>query len=317
MAHLIIDTDPGVDDAYALAVAAGDRSVDLLAVSTVHGNVGCPATTRNALRVLQLCDRADVDVAAGADRPLVFDQPRRGERTHGDDGLSGRAHLLPETARQPVDRPAVAHLAATLESAEHPVTIVAIGPLTNIALLLAAFPHVAQSIERIVVMGGALAGGNVSATAEFNIASDPEAARRVLVGCDVPCVLVPIDVTWQCAVDTAWLADLAASGPLGSTLRDVSADYIAAYTVAMGRPAMVLHDAVAVAEAITPGTLRTERYPVEVDCSPGPGRGTVLADRRRPEVLASNGWAGREIDVAVAPARGADALRADLLDALR
>lgn len=175
-------------------------------------------------------------------------------------------------------------LVSLLEAADEPVTLAPIGPLTNIALLLAAHPQVKDKIARIVLMGGGVDRGNSTASAEFNIWSDPEAARRVLVEEDVPCVLVPLDLTYKCAVDTAWLAKLASHSPVGAALEALTPDYLASYRRSLGWDGIVLHDAVAVAEAISPGILRTESYPIEVECSFGPGRGATLVDRRRPEM---------------------------------
>ncbi|WP_027931967.1 nucleoside hydrolase [Amycolatopsis thermoflava] len=278
---LIIDTDPGVDDAFAIALAALSEDVELLGVTTVFGNVPLEATTLNARRVLALCGRADVPVAAGAARPLVHAQLQRASHVHGSDGLSGRSAALPEPARVLEPGGAVSLLVSLLEAAAEPVTIAPIGPLTNIALLLAAHPEVREKIARIVVMGGGLAGGNTTGAAEFNIWSDPEAARRVLVEEPVPCVLVPMDLTYRCAVDSTWLGKLAASGPIGTALEALTPDYLAHYRKALGWDGIVLHDAVAVAEAIRPGILKTESYPIEVECSLGPARGATLVDRRR------------------------------------
>jgi pyrimidine-specific ribonucleoside hydrolase len=300
MTSLIIDTDPGVDDAFAIALACTSPEVDLLAVTTVFGNAGLDVTTRNALRVLTLCGREDVPVARGADRPLVYPQAHEAELVHGNDGLSGRAHTLPGSDRTPIDTDAVALMAEILGAATEPVTIVPIGPLTNIALLLAAHPSLHAKIDRLVIMGGALSGGNTTAVSEFNVWSDPEAARRVLVEERVPTVLVPIDLTFQCVVERPWLDRLAASGPLGETLVGLTADYVKHYTAFFGRECTVLHDAIAVAEAIRPGLLRTRTYPIEVDCAFGPSRGAVVADRREPDIIATFGSKlARAMDIAL------------------
>ncbi|MTD57462.1 nucleoside hydrolase [Amycolatopsis pithecellobii] len=280
--RLIIDTDPGVDDAFAIALAALSDDVELLGVTTVFGNVPLANTTRNALRLLQLCGRDDVPVAAGAERPLVHPQAARAAHVHGSDGLSGRSAALPEPERDVEPGGAVRLLVSLLEAADGPVTIAPIGPLTNIALLLAAFPQVKDKIDRIVLMGGGVDRGNSTAGAEFNVWSDPEAARRVLVEEDVPRVMVPLDLTYRCAVDTAWLAKLAGTGPIGAALEALTPDYLASYRRSLGWDGIVLHDAVAVAEAISPGILRTESYPLEVDTTFGPGRGATLVDRRLP-----------------------------------
>lgn len=316
MTRLIIDTDPGVDDAIAIAIAALDPGTDLLGVTTVFGNVGLDKTTGNALRLLELCGRDDVPVAAGAAMPLVHPQARRDSTAHGDDGLSGHADVLPETSREPVAGSAVGLMATLLEQSEEPVTIAPIGPLTNIAALLAAYPHLKSKIGRLVIMGGALEGGNVSARAEFNIWSDPEAARRVLVAEDVPSVLVPLDLTYRCAVDTEWMERLAASGRVGEALAALTPDYVRHYTGALGWPCMVVHDAVAIVEAITPGALVTESLPLDVECSFGPSRGAVIADRRRQAQIDDTVPLDVRGRVDVAVDTDVDRLRALLLDGI-
>jgi len=292
---LIIDTDPGVDDAFAIALAARSEDVDLLGVTTVFGNVPLATTTSNARRLLQLCDRPDVPVAAGASRPFIYRELHRKSSVHGSDGLSGRGGSLPEPTRPLEESDAVSLMVSLLEAADEPVTIAPIGPLTNIAALLAAHPGIRSKIARIVLMGGAIARGNVTAVAEFNIWADPDAARRVLVEDDVPCVMVPLDLTHRCAVDSEWLAKLAASGPLGQTLNGFTPDYLAHYRQVLGYEGIVLHDAVAVAEAIRPGLLRTETYSVDVDSAAGPTHGMTVVDRRAVPTAPT----GRVVEVAV------------------
>ncbi|EWC61881.1 Inosine-uridine preferring nucleoside hydrolase [Actinokineospora spheciospongiae] len=312
MSRLIIDTDPGVDDAFALALAARSPEVDLLAVTTVFGNVGLEHTTRNALRVLALLGREDVPVGVGAARPLVHATPLRAAAVHGDDGLSGRSALLPQRSRGVEPEDAVALMARLITESPEPVTLVPIGPLTNIAALLAAHPGVKSNIDRVVIMGGGLTGGNVTAAAEFNLWCDPEAAHRVLVTEDLPTVLVPTDLTYQCAVDGDWLDRLAASGPLGAALEPLTEVYRAHYRQILGYDGTVIHDAVAVAEAIRPGILRTTPIPVHVDTAFGPRRGGLLADRRLIAPAVDPGF--RTIEVALET--DVEALRAFLLDRL-
>ena len=297
MTRLIIDTDPGIDDAYALALACMSPDVDLIGVTTVFGNVGLANTTRNALRVLALCGREDVPVAAGADRPLVHPHAHRARHVHGEDGLSGLSNTLPERTKGLAGTDAVALMVRLLDESPEPVTLVPIGPLTNIALLLAAHPSVQSKIARIVIMGGGLAGGNITAAAEFNIWSDPEAARRVLVEESVPTTLVPLDLTMRCAVDTRWLDRLTASGTVGATLVRLTDAYRSHYRLALGHDGAVIHDAVAVAEAIKPGLLTTTAMPVEVDCGQGPARGMTIGDHRAARVRLEQ--ATRDVDVAL------------------
>lgn len=316
MRKLIIDTDPGVDDAFAIAYAARHPEVDLLAVTTVFGNAALEHTSRNALRLLALCGRHDVPVAAGASRPLVHLDPAHAPTVHGTDGLSGQSHTLPEPKHGLDPRPAVSLLADTLEAADAPVDITPIGPLTNIALLLASRPDLKPKIGRIVVMGGGTEGGNVTAAAEFNVWADPEAAQRVLTEPGVRTAMAGLNVTLRSTVDTGWLAKLADSGPVGAALISLTPDYLAHYTHRLGTPAIAMHDSVAVAEAIAPGIVRTEPYAVTVDCSHGPGRGATVVDRRRgaAEIQRAEGLDPHTVDVAVEP--DAESLRTQLMAVL-
>ncbi len=320
---VIIDTDPGVDDAVALLLAAAGPELELLAITTVFGNVGLETVTDNALRLRALAELGHVPVAAGADRPLVHPQAERADRWHGPDGLGGCAAELP-TPEGPVNaRGAVALMADLLATAASPVTLVAIGPLTNIALLLAAHPEVKPRISRIVAMGGSLSAGNTtggdrssigrssigrSSMTEFNVSCDPEAARRVLVEEDVATTLVPLDLTLRCAVDGAWLDALSAAGPRGAALGRVIDHYRTQFRETSGRDEVPLHDSLAVLEAAVPGTLHTTALPLEVVCDHGPARGVLLADRR-------SSADGRLVDVALDA--DVDAVSATILQRLR
>lgn len=276
---LIVNTDPGVDDAVALVLALHSPEVDVRAVTVSFGNIGLDRTFPNARRVLALAGRADVPVAAGAARPMVHVQAERASKWHGQDGLSGRSSDFPEPA--PADpRSAIALSADVLRAARAPVTIASIGPLTNTALLLAVHPELAAKIGRIVVMGGSLGGGNITGAAEFNVFADPEAAHRVLTQAEVPVTLVPLDLTMSCLAGDEWLAALDAGGPRCATLGTVLAPYRAAFRARYGIDAVALHDPVAVLEAIRPGTLRTTPLPIRVECGLGPARGATVPDRR-------------------------------------
>jgi pyrimidine-specific ribonucleoside hydrolase len=265
---MIIDTDPGVDDAVAMLLAVASPQVQLLAVTTVFGNAAVEVTTANALRLQALAGLGELPVAAGAARPLVYPRQPRAHRWHGTDGLAGRANLLPASRRPASPLGAVPLMATLLRGAIAPVTLVTIGPLTNIALLLAVHPEIKPRIQRIVSMGGDLS----EPQAEFNIGSDPEAARRVLVEEDVPTTLVPLDVTRQAVLDETWLAALAAAGPRCATLADV----IKAYRQQRRAP-VALHDSLAVLEATEPGTVRTAPQYLDVICDHGPTRGAVVS----------------------------------------
>ena len=214
---LVIDTDPGIDDALAILLALASPEVDLRLVTTVHGNVELAQTTENALRVLHLAGRSDVPVAAGARESLVHPQPERAGHVHGAAGLGGVE--LPPSAAVVDPRPAVVALAELLLTLPEPVTVAAVGPLTNIALLLRVFPEAAARIGRLVVMGGSAArGGNVTAAAEFNVWADPEAAQAVLTSA-LPTLLVGLDVTLPTVLDEDGIARFAAAGPIGTGRR--------------------------------------------------------------------------------------------------
>ena len=275
---LVIDTDPGIDDALAVLLALASPEVDLRLVTTVHGNVELDRTTENALRVLHLAGRSDVPVAAGAVTSLVHAQPERAGHVHGEAGLGGVE--LPPSPASVDPRHAVVALADLLMTSEEPVTVAAIGPLTNIALLLGVFPEAAARIGRLVVMGGSAArGGNVTAAAEFNVWADAEAAQRVL-GAGLPTVMVGLDVTLPTVLTADGIDRFRAAGPIGATAAAVLQHYLDEQTARTGESGVVVHDALALTEAIVPGTLGTVRRDVVVDTGLGAGRGQTLVDRR-------------------------------------
>lgn len=275
---MIIDTDPGVDDAVAVLLAMASPRVRLLALTTVFGNASVDVTTANALRLRALSGIDQLPVAAGAARPLAYPRRPRASRWHGTDGLAGRAELLPAPSGPISAHGAVPLMATLLRTASAPVTLVAMGPLTNIALLLAVHPDLKPRIERIVAMGGDFSRSQ----AEFNVGADPEAARRVLVEEDVPTTLVPLDLTRRAALDDTWLAELAAAGPRCAILASV----IEAYRQQRQAP-VALHDSLAVLEAAVSGTVRTTSRCLDVVCDHGPARGAVV-----------NGASGRPVQVA-------------------
>ncbi|MDP9391255.1 MAG: nucleoside hydrolase [Actinomycetota bacterium] len=274
---LVIDTDPGIDDALAILLALASPEVDLRLVTTVHGNVELAQSTENALRVLHLAGRSDVPVAAGAASSLVHPQPERAGHVHGVAGLGGVE--LPRSPATVDPRPAVVALAELLTSSPNPVTVAAVGPLTNLALLLRVFPDAAARIGRLVVMGGSAArGGTVTAAAEFNMWADPEAAQAVLAS-TLPTVLVGLDVTCPTVLHEAGIAHVAGAGPIGAQAAAMLQQALD-HTRPSGKPGVVVHDALAVTEAIRPGFLGTVRRDVVVDTGPGAGRGQTLVDRR-------------------------------------
>jgi pyrimidine-specific ribonucleoside hydrolase len=275
---LVIDTDPGIDDALAILLALASPEVDLRLVTTVHGNVELAQTTENALRVLHLAGRSDVPVAAGARSSLVHPLPERAGHVHGAAGLGGV--ILPPSPARVDPRPAVTALAELLEASAQPVTVAAIGPLTNIALLVSVYPDAAARIGRLVVMGGsATRGGNVTGAAEFNVWADPEAAA-VVFRAGLPTVMVGLDVTLPTVLTEAGIARFGAAGPVGAQAAAILGQYLDHARTSYGTDGVVVHDALALTEAIVPGTLGTVARDVVVDTGHGAGRGQTLVDRR-------------------------------------
>ncbi|KAB7666657.1 pyrimidine-specific ribonucleoside hydrolase RihA [Plesiomonas shigelloides] len=188
---IIIDCDPGHDDAIALILALASSKLNVLAVTTSAGNQTPDKTLRNALRILTLLGRHDIPVAGGAPKPLLRELIIA-DNVHGESGLDGPA--LPEPGFAPQALTAVELMAKTLRASAEPVTLVPTGPLTNIALLLSAHPELKAKIARIVLMGGSAGPGNWTPAAEFNIYVDPEAAEMVF-GAGVPITMCGLDVT--------------------------------------------------------------------------------------------------------------------------
>jgi inosine-uridine nucleoside N-ribohydrolase len=265
---LLLDCDPGHDDAIALLLALASPEVELLGVTTVAGNQTLDKTTANAIRVLELAGRGEVPVAAGADRPLVRDR-HVAANVHGESGLDGPNVPPPQGA--PVDAHAVDFLAERLAGA----TLVATGPLTNVALLLARYPEAKP--ERLVVMGGAIAEGNVTPAAEFNIWADPEAAARVFAsGLDM--TMVGLDVTHRALVSGAHAEQLRGAGRIGRFVAELLDFYGVFHREVYRFDGSPVHDAVAVAQVIRPDLLELERHNVRVDCESELCRGRTVVD---------------------------------------
>ncbi len=272
--RIVLDCDPGHDDAIALLLALASPEVELLGVTTVHGNQTLEKTTANALKVLEFAGRSDVPVAAGADRALRREQ-FIAEYVHGESGLDGPA--LPPPSTHPVHLHAIDFLAETILGSSEPVTLVPTGPLTNVALFLARHPEAAARTQRIVLMGGAVGEGNVTPAAEFNIWCDPEAADRVFSsGLDV--TMIGLDVTHQALVGPAHAEQLRSSGRVGAMVAELLDFYGRFHRQAYGWEGSPIHDAVALAHAFRPGLVETVRTGVRVDCDGELGRGRTNAD---------------------------------------
>jgi purine nucleosidase len=270
---VIIDCDPGTDDAFALLLALASPELDVRAVTVAGGNVGLDRTLPNALALVGLAG-ADVPVHAGADRPLLGAFVSE-TRVHGVDGLGGIA--LPGGS-SPAQGVAADAIRGILRTAEQPVTLVGIAPATNLALALMTEPPLAEKVERIVLMTGAWGEGNATPAAEFNAFNDPE-ALAVLFACGRPVVLATLELTAQALCTPARLSALRSAGA-GQCLRalcDIQA------TVPLGPrfggAGAALHDPCAIAWLIQPELFTTRDCSVVVDPGPGPSRGRTVIDR--------------------------------------
>ncbi len=281
MTPIIIDCDPGHDDAIALMLALASPEVELLGVTTVSGNQTVKKTTDNAIRVLDHLGRDDISVAAGAQRPLVRER-YAAAHVHGDSGLDGPD--LPPPARQPEPEHAIDWIAKTLSAQPGTVTLVPTGPLTNLALFLARYPELEPNVASVVLMGGAIAEGNVTPAAEFNIWADPEAAQRVFSsGLDL--TMVGLDVTHRALMRRPHVDRLAESGVAGKLVGELYGFYAEHHKRRYGWDGAPVHDAVAVAHVIDDTLVETADCGVMIDTGPELSRGRTYVDRE-----GSMGW---------------------------
>jgi inosine-uridine nucleoside N-ribohydrolase len=263
---ILLDCDPGHDDAIALLLALASPEIELLGVTTVAGNQTLEKTTANALRVLELAGRGEVPVAAGAGRPLLR-EPFVATYVHGETGLDGPD--LPPPQGRPVEEHAVDFLAECVKGA----TLVATGPLTNVALLLAVRPEARP--DRLVLMGGAIAEGNVTPAAEFNIWCDPEAAARVFTS-GIELTMIGLDVTHKALFSQRHAERL--EGRAGTMVRELLAFYNRFHAEVYGFDGSPIHDALAVAQVFRPDLVELERLNVEIDCESSLCRGRTVVD---------------------------------------
>jgi purine nucleosidase len=255
--RVILDCDPGIDDAFAIAFGCGHPGIDLAGVTTVAGNVGLDRTTGNALAVLEFLGHPEVPVAAGSPVPLL----RRFEHAHDVHGESGLGEAkLPAPRGRPVDAHAVDFLIGEISAAPGAVTLVATGPLTNIALAVRRYPPLVRQVADFVIMGGSAGRGNMTPAAEFNIWADPEAAA-IVFGAGWRVTMAGLDVTLQARATGPVQDRLRALGRLGGDLllpglggyRSVAGD---------GQP---VHDVCALALVAAPELFGCEPARVEVE----------------------------------------------------
>lgn len=273
--RIIIDTDPGVDDALAFLLALASPEIQLEALTTTQGNVTLEKGTRNALSILELTQASHIPVACGSVLPLV--QPLRASAlVHGESGI-GNSHL-PEPQTKPIEKHAVDYLIERVLAEPGQISIFPIGPLTNIAMAIRKEPRFAGAVKDLVIMGGAiLEHGNSTPQAEFNIYVDPHAAHIVFHS-GIPITLIPLDVTHKCLLLQKHVDRLMQiSSPISRFIRDAMEVYLQ-FSFDLGYAGSSLHDPLTLATIIAPELLTLKEYYVDVDISGGVSMGKTFAD---------------------------------------
>ncbi len=284
---IIIDADPGNDDAVALLLALASPELATLGITTVAGNVPLALTTRNARAIVELAGRPDVAVYSGADKPLVR-APVSAEHVHGQNGLGGV--MLPEPAQAEPDERAVDFIIRTLnEQPAGSVTFCALGPLTNLALALMQAPKTATRLREVVLMGGSgFVGGNVTPCAEFNVYADPHAAQ-VVFRSGAPIVMLPLDVTHQVVSTRERIAAIERlgnrAGRTVAQLLSFAASHGPENYDGDGAP---LHDPCVIAYLLRPELFGGRRINVEIETGSALTMGMTVADWRGVSGRAAN-----------------------------
>lgn len=260
--RIIIDTDPGIDDAMAIFLALRSPELKVEAITPVCGNVPLDLTLPNALRLLEIAERTDIPVAAGASHPLARRLATAGH-VHGVNGLAGVE--FPEPKIKPVHETAPEIIRRIVRENPGEITIVAVGPLTNVALALRADPELAGMVPAIVIMGGSLSGGNMTPAAEFNLYVDPEAAR-IVFDANIPLTMVGLDVTRKCLVSEQHIKQLeAANNPVSQAAGKIMRATYERMRHGGEVTDIALHDALAVASLIDHDVITRKNYYVEVE----------------------------------------------------
>ena len=276
---IIIDTDPGQDDAVALMLALGNpAAIEVLGITAVAGNVGLHRTTTNTLKLLELIGRTDVPVFAGASHPLMVPL-ETAEYVHGETGLNGWEFPDPVTPLRPEFGPDWI-VDTVMSRPEKTITLCPLGPLTNVALAIAKEPRVATRLDKIVLMGGAqIEGGNVTPAAEFNIYVDPHAAARVFAsGADI--VVMSLDVTHQALIKRSWLEELKGLGTrTGEAFTGLLSFYERYDEEKYGTDGGPLHDPTTIAWLLQPELFAGKVVNVEIETAQGLCFGQTVVDR--------------------------------------
>lgn len=302
---LIIDTDPGVDDAMAIFYALSSPEFEVVGLTTVFGNAATSICTQNALRLLEIAERFDIPVAAGAEHSLTMPSREIGGFVHGADG-QGNTNLAPPST-QAIDQHAAQFLIDTIRLFPGEITIVALGPLTNLALMFLMQPDIAPLIREIVLMGGnAFVPGNINPAAEANIYSDPEAADLVF-GAACPVTMIGLDVTMKIYLRTEHFDQIGRyDNARARYLARILPFYRAFYSSRLGFDAIPVHDSTTITYLLNPALFKTVSYGVRVETD-GISRGKTWPGLYRHALDAA--WANRPmvnicVEVAAAEAIG-------------
>ncbi|MBQ8995423.1 MAG: nucleoside hydrolase [Oscillospiraceae bacterium] len=276
-----MDVDTGLDDALALLLASNCKDVDILGISTVFGNQSSDKTAYNTLKMCEFLG-ISVPVAVGARKGLLepeIDYSKGLEMdVHGADGLGNIGERLPEPKLKLSDLTAVDLMAEKISKCHKKVTIVATAPLTNIAIFLLSYPELAEKVEQILFMGGAMYGGNIKPTVEANIGHDPEAAA-IVINSPIPKVMFGLDATMQCFITDEERNQMKEiGGNVGAFLCDSLDHYAMLYQTIAGLPGAVLHDSLPMAWLVDPTVAEVKEFPVEIELTNGITKGCTVTD---------------------------------------
>ena len=288
--RIIIDTDPGIDDAMAIFYALASPELDVVGLTTVFGNAHVDVCTTNAIRILDIAGRSHIPVAQGAAQPLAMPYRGPADFVHGTNGLADVALAAPSCAPHALD--AAHFIIETVKAAPGEITLVPVGPLTNIALAMLLCPELPSLLAGMVIMGGnAFVGGNASPSAEANILNDPEAADLVF-GADCPIVMCGLDVTEATIMTSEQIASIAAFGNPRADLASKILPFYRDFHVAVGGlDGIHVHDSTCISYLIAPQHYGSVQHPIRVDTGHSVGRGKTWPATRH--ALHHEAWAGR------------------------
>lgn len=266
---IVMDTDPGIDDAAALTMALNDPQIEVKLITSVAGNVTVDKTTKNAQKIVRFFNK-DVPVAAGAKQPLIKEF-EDAARIHGESGMPG--YDFPEDLPKPLDKSAVEALHDTIMSSDEKITLVPTGSYTNIGLLFSEYPEVKDHIERIVAMGGSLGKGNMTSAAEFNVFTDPDAAK-IMYQSGIPITMVGLDITMKALITPASLSKLETMNETGKMLHD-----IIIHDGDNSDEGIAMHDVNTIFYLLHPEAIKTQPMWVDI-VTDGPAIGETVGDFR-------------------------------------